>query len=561
MVKNKINLSLNEPYIRQVYAKEGDSGRLYELDIDPAPTPNGTMRIKRPDGVEVTSPASMGEDITESGEVVSFDALDEAPMSSLKVGIEPIQDLSHGDPSPTNICPIYANVGKNLHIPYTYSGTAGGNVAVAYSSDGSATLNGTANSSAGIPTISIATQNGFNYTLPSGTYTISLSGDTANVTYEVWNTSTSTSLASQGNATFTLTQETSVLFRVAVQNGKTYNNQKVYLQLQNGSTATSYVPYNTQTVELVGKNLFNVDSVSSITPTTVKNADGSLTVTGSRTGNNAYVIGNRTLKAGTYTLSKGSGTGDLYFQVYANGSTIANTQNGNATFTLAEDTDVAFRLFIRGSVTYNNTIYPQCEQGSTATAYEPYNGQTILSTLPQLVYGGTLDVVSGKLTVTMAYVNASTKTWSNTTVSGNDGVYSVFSDKLRDMTALILCNGLAITTNNTSDRVFLYTTNNSLTSAQIQTMISNGDVEICYTLATPTVIDLTPQQINTLLGENNLWASCGDVLEVAFAYDGMLSALPSQATEVVGRCIGDVELGGVSTMLFTLVVQKNNQGE
>lgn len=65
--------------------------------------------------------------------------------------------------------------------------------------------------------------------------------------------------------------------------------------------------------------------------------------------------------------------------------------------------------------------------------------------------------------------------------------------------------------------------------------------------------------INTLLGQNNIWSS-GEV-EVAFEYDGLFAQLPQQATEVVGRCLGDVNFTNVSTMPFTLNVIPNNQEE
>jgi hypothetical protein len=38
----------------------------------------------------------------------------------------------------------------------------------------------------------------------------------------------------------------------------------------------------------------------------------------------------------------------------------------------------------------------------------------------------------------------------------------------------------------------------------------NGFI-LCYELATPLTIDLTPQQMTTLLGTNNIWSDAGDV--------------------------------------------------
>ena len=36
-------------------------------------------------------------------------------------------------------------------------------------------------------------------------------------------------------------------------------------------------------------------------------------------------------------------------------------------------------------------------------------------------------------------------------------------------------------------------------------------VQLCYELATPTTIQLTTQQIDSLLGRNSVWADSGDV--------------------------------------------------
>ena len=38
-----------------------------------------------------------------------------------------------------------------------------------------------------------------------------------------------------------------------------------------------------------------------------------------------------------------------------------------------------------------------------------------------------------------------------------------------------------------------------------------GDAQICYELAAPITYQLTPQQITALQGQNNIWASTGDI--------------------------------------------------
>lgn len=52
---------------------------------------------------------------TASGAVASFsDGADDVPMVDVLVNIDPVQDLSHGDPSPDNICPISGWTGANV---------------------------------------------------------------------------------------------------------------------------------------------------------------------------------------------------------------------------------------------------------------------------------------------------------------------------------------------------------------------------------------------------------------------------------------------------------------
>jgi hypothetical protein len=113
----------------------------------------------------------------------------------------------------------------------------------------------------------------------------------------------------------------------------------------------------------------------------------------------------------------------------------------------------------------------QLEVGSTATAYEPYHADTYPITLPSsagTVYGGTLDVVSGELTVTKAFIQSyAGETLPGAWISDRD-VYSA---------------GTTPTTG----------------------------AEVCYDLAAPIEYTLTPQEIRTLLGVNNVWSDAGAV--------------------------------------------------
>ena len=58
----------------------------------------------------------------------------------------------------------------------------------------------------------------------------------------------------------------------------------------------------------------------------------------------------------------------------------------------------------------------------------------------------------------------------------------------------------------------------SVTSADVNTWLTNNNVQIIYKLATPIEVDLTPTEITTLLGTNNMWADTGDI-EVEYCAD------------------------------------------
>ena len=64
--------------------------------------------------------AEYGCTVEQTGDVINFnDPYGDLPLCSLKTNYEPIQDLSNGDPSPTNICPITGWTGINIYVSAT----------------------------------------------------------------------------------------------------------------------------------------------------------------------------------------------------------------------------------------------------------------------------------------------------------------------------------------------------------------------------------------------------------------------------------------------------------
>ena len=49
------------------------------------------------------------------------------------------------------------------------------------------------------------------------------------------------------------------------------------------------------------------------------------------------------------------------------------------------------------------------------------------------------------------------------------------------------------------------------TQALINAYLAQNPITVVYELATPIEIQITPEEINTLIGVNNIWADTGDV--------------------------------------------------
>ena len=160
------------------------------------------------------------------------------------------------------------------------------------------------------------------------------------------------------------------------------------MQLEEGTTATSYTPYISDLtavkVTRCGKNLIpypytdTTKTFNGITFTV--NADGSITVSGTATADIMFFlcsVANYTIYKGTYTLSgcPSGGSNTTYCQVLGS-SDFMDIGNG-VTRTYSQDIKQNIFIKIFSGYTTDNLIFkPQLELGSTATSYEPYQGQT-----------------------------------------------------------------------------------------------------------------------------------------------------------------------------------------
>ena len=221
---------------------------------------------------------------------------------------------------------------------------------------------------------------------------------------------------------------------------------------------------------------------------------------------------------------------------------------------LAGKTVEAYQFFVANNQETNITLKPMFVLNSTATEYEPYSGQIYDITFPSeagTVYGGTLNVTKGELVVDRAYLELGSKHW--TKVANKTSAYvsafgstvplAIGAGSVANM--LCTCYKVASATNVLEEslpcsiaqgRPGLYESYwiiNDATHANEGIDLENylNGQYICYLLATPIVYTLTPQEITSLLGENNLWADTGDS-EVEYRADTKLY-ITKKITEAV----------------------------
>lgn len=273
----------------------------------------------------------------------------------------------------------------------------------------------------------------------------------------------------------------------------------------------------------------------------------------------------------TFTLSAGT----YYWHVdYSSGSVLAGlapqlrSTDGlttyatpNTSFTLSADTELKPRITCQANVTIpsNFSVRLEIVSGSTApTSWTPYSNICPISGLTGLsvyvsptqnpndatvynvdwstqagtVYGGTVDVVTGLLTVDWTCTNLSTSWYwyvGNTQPSGktvatttsfpaHKGNIAICSHYKRSNSAYVvnLNNGEFILADGGVSAYFCFKNEAGGTAQEFKDIIAAQEaagtpIQVCYELATPITYQLTPQEIEALVGTNNVWSSSGDV--------------------------------------------------
>lgn len=167
------------------------------------------------------------------------------------------------------------------------------------------------------------------------------------------------------------------------------------------------------------------------------------------------------------------------------------------------------------------TLHNQIELGSSVSAYEaPHITETEIP-FASPVYGGTLDVVSGVLTVEWADFKFK---WSECTEAIDRGD---FEERKYSHGGVLnsknggngICN-VAPFSWTTAHRTWFYMGSVSIIICLPDGTPENTEIEVCAKLATPQEITLTPAQLTALVGENTIWSDADGQMTAVYLKKG-----------------------------------------
>lgn len=258
-----------------------------------------------------------------------------------------------------------------------------------------------------------------------------------------------------------------------------------------------------------------------------------------------HLIGGKTytLSASVAEIVSGNvriGLRDAQTNTFLNNSSCIFTTTGfkKATFTVNEDVDayvsplVTWSTSENGDATFSNI---QLEISNTATNFEPFTGEDFSVTFNDTIYGGTLDWNTGVLTVDKllkTITGEENVTWKNNTgwvdgtwycgtilpgaeeVVGFGTVADIMCSHAPVTTPGLVaitenCVGYGNGTNLYANFGNRYNTAELFTDYLAAQYAAGTPVQVCYKLASPTVIQLTPNDIIALSGLNTVYSNAG----------------------------------------------------
>ena len=229
----------------------------------------------------------------------------------------------------------------------------------------------------------------------------------------------------------------------------------------------------------------------------------------------------------------------------------ANSVYFGANFTIpANARFMKFRAQTQYGTTYNHDIsinYP-----STDHDYHAYNGHSTTITLPSTVYGGSVDLTTGVLTVTAIKKYISDLTWTYRTISGVSGYVFLSNDvsevalgksplystcyNIKTSRNYIDGDSQIAVSNNTNAKDFVVKDDKFDNLSDF--INERGGEALIFELETPQTIQLTPFPQTLLEGVNNVWA---EMVENSTVIDNAQQSLSYQPQNIVGQLRQEIE--------------------
>lgn len=265
-------------------------------------------------------------------------------------------------------------------------------------------------------------------------------------------------------------------------------------QLEEGTVATGYVPYNSLEIKDVGKNLY---------------AGNEITINGTYSSNTSVNLGSRYLSEGNYTISlTNSLPNNSYIYLGANGSIVTAIRN-KATFTLTEKQNVPMRLVVKAGTYSNFTTKIMIEKGMVVTDYEPHQQQTEYFPLSerQKLYKNSYLADDGihhkRKQVVLDGTETGWHTLANQTGT-NTSYFAIAKSDMKKASILICDKFINRATWNTDEEAIQsiidnyirlrINTSRASTVAELKTWLSNNPITVEYELAEEEIVPYTEDQ-------------------------------------------------------------------
>lgn len=217
--------------------------------------------------------------------------------------------------------------------------------------------------------------------------------------------------------------------------------------------------------------------------------------------------------------------------------------NYNDPATLKSDLNGVYLIYERATPTTPTITLAQFNMLVSAFGLQGWLVQIAMPSEAGYVYGGLINVKTGELTSTFCNVKLSDFSYSKVTLTGKN----VFCFPISSLPYAPITPRADITQNAISSmfkithqgaaiwpiHTFVFTGAVSATLPAyyvgfiVPDTITNetefketyGNAQVIYELATPVTYQLTPTEVRSLLGLNNIWANCGAITELKYTRD------------------------------------------